>query len=62
MSEKKGKFYLSFPITGRELKDVKVYAKRIKKVWEAKGYEVVTPFDVTEQYDGIKEGQAYYAY
>lgn len=64
MSEKKGKFYLSLPITGRELKDVKVYAKRIKKVWEAKGYEVVTPFEVVETrgFDGIKVGQMVYAY
>ena len=62
MSEKKGKFYLSFPITGRELKDVKVYAKRVKMAWEAKGYEVVNPFDLTEQYDGVQDIKDYYAY
>lgn len=62
MNEKKLKFYLSFPITGRELKDVKVYAKRLKMAWEKKGYEVVSPFEVTEQYDGIKDGPDYYAY
>ena len=34
--EKKLKMYLSFPITGRNIKDVKAYAKRIKKTWEDK--------------------------
>lgn len=60
--ERKLKMYLSFPITGRNIKDVKVYAKRIKKTWEDKGYEVVNPFDVTEHFNGVKEGHSYYAY
>lgn len=47
--EKKLKMYLSFPITGRNIKDVKVYAKRIKKTWEDKGYEVITPFEVVPE-------------
>ena len=47
--EKKLKMYLSFPITGRNLKDVKAYARRIKTVWEAKGYDVVTPFDLSTE-------------
>ena len=60
--EMKFKMYLSFPITGRNIKDVKVYAKRIKKTWEDKGYEVVNPFEVTEHFNGVKEGHSYYAY
>lgn len=44
--KKKLKMYLSFPITGRNIKDVKAYAKRIKQIWEAKGYDVITPFEV----------------
>ena len=47
--EKKLKMYLSFPITGRNIKDVKGYAKRIKKTWEDKGYEVITPFEVVPE-------------
>lgn len=43
---KKKKMYLSFPITGRCLADVKVYARRVKKKWTDKGYDVVTPFEV----------------
>lgn len=49
--EKKMKLYLSFPITGRILKDVKVYAKRVKFKWETKGYEVITPFEVAPEKD-----------
>ena len=56
------KMYLSLPISGRDLKAVKVFAKRVKQKWERKGFEVVTPFDVTEAFDGVKEGQSYYAY
>lgn len=47
--EKKMKMYLSFPITGRKLKDVKVYAKRVKMKWESLGYDVITPFEVCEE-------------
>lgn len=43
--------YLSFPITGRNLKDVKAYAKRVKQVWTEKGFEVVTPFEVSVALD-----------
>lgn len=60
--EKKLKLYLSFPITGRNIKDVKVYARRVKQKWERKGYEVVNPFEVTEHYEGIKDTHSYYAY
>lgn len=40
------KLYLSCPITGRNLHDVKAYVKRVKQRWESMGYDVVTPFDV----------------
>lgn len=40
------KMYLSFPITGRCMKDVKVYAKRVKQKWVDMGFEVITPFEV----------------
>ena len=62
MKNKKLKMYLSLPISGRDLKSVRVFAKRVKQKWERKGYEVVTPFEVTEQFDGVKEGMSYYAY
>ena len=55
--------YLSLPITGRDLKSVKAFAKRVKQKWERKGYEVITPFDVTEEhYHGIKEEWPHYAF
>ena len=54
---------MSLPISGRDLKAVKVFAKRVKQKWERKGYEVITPFDVTEEhYNGIKEDWPYYAF
>lgn len=40
------KLYVSLPITGRVLNDVKLYAKVIKERWTLKGFEVITPFDV----------------
>ena len=56
------KMYLSLPISGRDLKAVKVFAKRVKQKWERKGFEVITPFDVTdEHYNGVKEDWPYYA-
>lgn len=59
---KKKKMYLSLPISGRDLRAVKVFAKRVKQKWERKGFEVVTPFEVTEIFDGVREGQDYYAF
>ena len=47
--KKKMKLYVSLPISGRCLKDVKVYAKRVKFKWETKGYDVITPFDVVKE-------------
>lgn len=40
------KLYISLPITGRVLNDVKLYAKVIKERWTLKGFDVITPFDV----------------
>ncbi len=40
------KMYLSLPITGRNLAQVKEFAAKVKKEWVAKGYDVVTPFEV----------------
>ena len=43
------KMYLSLPITGRNLKDAKEYAKQVKAAWVERGYEVITPFEVCNQ-------------
>ena len=51
MKNKKQKMYLSLPITGRGLKQVKDYAERVKRVWVAKGYDVITPFEVCPEDD-----------
>ena len=40
------KLYISLPITGRVLNDVKLYAKVIKERWTLKGFDVITTFDV----------------
>ena len=53
--------YLSLPISGRDLKAVKVFAKRVKQKWERKGFEVITPFDVTENHAGNPDERAHYA-
>lgn len=44
--EDKKRMYLSLPITGRKIEKVKAYAKKVKEKWVAKGYDVVTPFEV----------------
>ena len=44
--KKKMKLYVSMPITGRNMQDVKVYARRVKMKWVEKGYDVITPFEV----------------
>lgn len=46
MKNRKMKMYLSLPITGRDLGQVKEYAKRLKAKWVGKGFDVVTPFEV----------------
>ena len=38
--------YLSLPISGREIERVKEYARKVKKKWVEKGFEVITPFEV----------------
>lgn len=43
------KLYLSLPITGRNLRDVKVYAKRVKQKWVSMGYDVITPFEICDE-------------
>lgn len=40
--------YLSLPITGRNIKDVKAHARRIKQIWESEGFDVITPFDIVK--------------
>lgn len=57
MKEKKMKMYLSLPITGRNIHDVKAYAKRVKQDWVEKGYDVITPFEVAPE-----EGMPYAYY
>ena len=42
----KKKMYVSLPISGRKIECVKEYAKRVKKRWMEKGFDVITPFDV----------------
>lgn len=44
--------YLSLPITGRKIEKVKEYAKKMKAKWVAKGYDVVTPFEIVPN-DGM---------
>lgn len=52
MKNKKLKMYLSLPITGRDLNQVKDYAERVKRDWVAKGYDVITPFEIVPD-DGM---------
>lgn len=47
----KKKMYLSLPISGRNLKDVRDYAKRLKQVWQERGYDIITPFEVSTALD-----------
>lgn len=50
--EDKKRMYLSLPITGRKIEKVKAYAKKVKEKWVAKGYDVVTPFEIVPD-DGM---------
>jgi hypothetical protein len=52
MKNKKMKMYLSLPISGRDLNQVKDYADLVKRAWVAKGYDVVTPFEIVPE-DGM---------
>lgn len=58
----KGKLYVSIPITGRDLVSVKEHAGVVKKLWEERGYEVVTPFELVEENNGSMGEKEYYAY
>lgn len=60
MKDKK-KMYLSLPISGRDLKAVRVFAKRVKQKWQRKGFDVVTPFEATENHVGNPDDRAHYA-
>lgn len=42
----KKKLYLSLPITGRKLGEVKEYARGAKEMLQSYGYEVITPFEI----------------
>ena len=46
---RKIKLYLSLPITGRNLEDVKKYAEKVKASWVNSGYDVVTPFEICKE-------------
>lgn len=68
----KKKLYLSLPISGRHLDDAQQEAAFYKDIWEQKGYEVITPFDLSPESDkpysyhmgrdieGLLESQAVY--
>lgn len=58
----KTKLYVSLPITGRDLVSVKEHAGVVKELWEKRGYEVVTPFELVEENNGSMGEKEYYAY
>lgn len=47
----KKKMYISLPITGRQLDEVREYAENMKQHWEKLRYDVITPFDVSPDPD-----------
>lgn len=51
------KIYISIPISGYSLIEVKERAKKVKKRLSAEGVEVITPFDVCDE-----EGKPYEYY
>ena len=53
MAKKKKKLYVSLPITGYALDEVKKQSEIYKNIWCRK-YEVVTPFDVNIDADQDK--------
>ena len=46
----KTKLYVSLPISGRALDEVKKEADLVRKRWESENIQVVTPFDVCRGY------------
>lgn len=43
------KLYVSIPISGYQLDAVQREAATYKELWQGKGYEVVTPFDLSPE-------------
>lgn len=56
------RLYVSLPITGKDLEKVKRHAKKVKGIWEERGYNVVTPFELVEEDNGERDPLDYYAY
>lgn len=50
MAKKKKKLYISLPITGFAIDEVKKQAEFYKNLW-IKKYEVITPFDINPDQD-----------
>lgn len=51
------KIYISIPITGHDIEQVKMHAEEAKKKLTAQGYDSITPFDVCPE-----EGHTYAYY
>lgn len=51
LRERKKKIYISLPISGLPLSEVVMEAEHYKEIWKGKGYEVVTPFDLSPESD-----------
>ncbi|MDR2004139.1 MAG: DUF4406 domain-containing protein [Prevotella sp.] len=58
MKKKKKRLYISLPITGFSLDEVRKQAEAYRKIWN-KEYEVITPFDVNPD---AGEGKPYSYY
>ena len=58
------KLYISIPITGHPIEDVKARAYELKEMLSVEGWEVITPFDVVpdEEIAHIEDPEAKYAY
>lgn len=58
------KLYISIPITGHPIEDVKARAYELKEMLSVEGWEVITPFDVVpdEEITHIEDPEAKYAY
>lgn len=56
--------YISIPITGHPVIEVKARAYELKEILKVEGWEVVTPFDVVpdEEIAHIEDPEAKYAY
>lgn len=58
------KLYISIPITGHPIEDVKARAYELKEMLSVEGWEVITPFDVVpdEEIAHIPNTEEKYAY